>query len=165
MIRRTLLSACALVAMLAGLTPASASPSPVYPEMHFKPVTTLKDSRGRVIGYHVCAEGDASFLYVFGAWDFRIDGTRTGVNGTVGPVVDEETGKSGSPYFDPCLDVMRLGYQTGHAHATFSYNGVGGDVPYTIEHTFTWCEGCPNPSLLLLDSPDLEDVQTEVAPL
>lgn len=167
MIRRSvLIAATAILGALATAMPANAtgpvgSPSPVYPYMKFKPVTTVKDSRGKITAYELCAEGDATFLYVFGAWDFRIDGTRATTGGAAGPVVDEHDSRSGWPLYGNCLTVARLGYTVGHAHATFSYDGVGGDLPYTIEHTFTWCEGCPNPQIAI----DVEDVQTEVSPL
>lgn len=161
--RRSGIVVCALAATLAGSTPAVASSSPVYPEMHFEPAVTLRDSRGKIVGYRLCAKGDASFLYVFGAWDYRMDGTRATASGSPGPVIAQRDSTSGWPTYSGCLTATRLGYQTGHVHATFSYNGVGGNVPYTIEHTFTWCEGCPNPTLGLGLS--VEDLQVEVDPL
>src|SRR3954462_2886864 len=95
-----------------------AGPSPIFPEMYFDQATVLKDSAGRIIGYQLCAHGNASFLYVSGAWDYRMDGTRTALDGRTGPPVEEHDGLTASPYYDHCLNVLRLGYQTGHVDAT-----------------------------------------------
>jgi hypothetical protein len=156
---RTTFLAMALAAAVAA--PAGAAPQPVYPEMHFEPVEVIRDSRGRITAYQLCAAGDATFLYVFGAWDYRVDGTRSGTAGAVGPAITERHGDSGDPQYRHCHTVARLGYANGSAHATFSYNGVGGNAPYTIERTFAWCEGCPAPELLNL----AEGVDVEVDPL
>lgn len=151
------------IAGLAGFgSPATAGASPVIPEMDFDPVVTIRDARGKPLGYKLCARGDASFLYVFGAWDFRIDGSRASLTGAAGPVVTERDSEAGTESYGGCLTAYRLGYVTGHVHATFSYNGVGGNVPHTIEHTFTWCDGCPAPTLPV----DLDEgVESEVDPV